>query len=370
MPTLSLRKLEQLLTSQGFLPKKVFADRGDCVFLEVMNIGNADTFLLYIPSKYEIQVEGDDGVYKLRSIELGEDGNIPTDYAGEPDDFEMEEKYEEIDADLSPADADHDNLVDHLESNYDHSISLRDIGKDDKDMLRNVFRQLRRLRNCVKGVKYKVAIVFKNYLCVVRRDDTMEGFMLKGYPERPDWVMMVVVDLETLYEKRAVVGLDIRTVRDAIYKVLDKNQLKHTKNLKKLLDKQQNLDAHSLVIYKSKRKFAAQLDSLYTLLERLESTEKRHIQNLMSIETRRTNQGVKGFHTDIDRTNEAARVEKELDALNDVKQEILQNILSIREQQEALVLRVDKIFFETSIMLDAILRNMTELEQLRKTCPQ
>lgn len=368
MPTLSLNKLEQLLTSIGFMPKKVFADKGDCVYLEVTNIANADSFLLYIPSKYEVEVEGKDGVYKLRSIEIGEDGNIPTDYAGEPDDAEMEKKYEEIDADLSPVDADHDNYVDHLESNYEHSISLKDIAKEDKDCLRNVFRQLRRLRNCVRGIKYKIAIIYKNYLCCVRRDDTMEGFMLKDYPARDDWTMLIVVDLETLYEKRSVIGLDIKTVRDAIYKVLDKNQVKHTRNLKKLIDKQKDIDMYSDSIYKSKVKFSERLEALYALLSRMEVAEKKVITDMMTLESRRSDKGIKGFHNDIDRVNKTSKLEKELENITDVKHDIIQNILTLRQQQETLSLQVDKIFFETSIMLDAILKNMNELNTLQKFC--
>lgn len=368
MPSLSLTKLEQLLTSTGFLPKKVFTDRGDCVYLEVMNIANADKFLLYIPSKYEIEADGNDGVYKLRGIELGEDGNIPVDYAGEPDDLDMEKQYEEIDADLSPANANHGDLVEHMESHYEHTISLKDMTKDDKNSLRNVFRQLRRLRNCVRGVKYKLAIVYKNYLCAIRRDDTMEGYKIKGYPTKDSWTMYIVVDLETLFSKKSVIGLDIRTVRDAIYRVLDRNQIKHTRGLKRLFDRQKDIDAHSAVIIKHKSKYTGNLETLYAMLARMELAERKVLDSLMVIESRRMDSGGVGLHTDMERITRTSKLEKELEAMSDVKQDIIKNILTLRHQQETLALRVDRIFFETSIMLDAILKNMSELESLQKIC--
>lgn len=369
MSSQSLSKLERLLTSIGFLPKKVFSDRGYAVYLEVMNISNADTFLMYIPSKYEIKVDSsNDGVYKLSSIELGEDGNIPADYAGEPDDHEMEQKYDEIDADLSPTRHDREDLVDHMESHYDHKISLKDITRDDKAGLRNVFRQLRRLRNCVRGVKYKLGIIYKNYLCCVRRDSTMEGFMIKDYPIRDGWTMMVTIDLETMYTKKNVIGLDIRTVRDAIYRVLDKNQIKHTRSLKHLIEYQKDLGLKSDAIYHQKLRYSTNLENLYKMLSRMEVAEKKVIDKLMTVQSRKQDSGIKGYHTDIDRLNNVAKLEKELDGMNDVKQDIIQNILSIRQEQETLALAVDRIFFETSIMLDAVLKNMTELDELHKIC--
>ncbi len=366
MPSLSLTKLEQLLTSTGFLPKKVFTDRGDCVYLEVMNIANADTFLLYIPSKYEIEADGNDGVYKLKGIELGEDGNIPVDYAGEPDDLDMEKQYEEIDADLSPTNT--GNLVEHMESHYEHTISLKDINKGDKAGLRNVFRQLRRLRNCVRGVRYKLAIVYKDYLCAIRRDDTMEGYKIKSYPVRDEWTMHVVVDLETLFSKKNAIGLDIRTVRDAIYRVLDRNQIKHTRGLKRLFDRQKDIDLHSSVIIKRKLKYTGNLETLYGMLTKMEVAERRVLDNLMILESRRADSGLKGLHDDMSRVNQTGKLEKELETMNDVKQDVIRTILGLRQQQETLALRVDRIFFETAIMLDAILKNMSELESLQKIC--
>jgi histidinol-phosphate aminotransferase len=66
-------KLEELLRSNGFLINKKFMIHGYAVYLEIFNINNAEIFLLYIPSKYEIYVEERTNAYKIKYMDLNED---------------------------------------------------------------------------------------------------------------------------------------------------------------------------------------------------------------------------------------------------------------------------------------------------------
>ena len=172
---LSFNKLEKLLTRKGLIPKKFFIMHGFIVYIEVLSIENADSFMLYIPSKYEIAIGLGDDVFKVKYIDVTEDGHIPGDYAGEPDNFDLDKEYDCDDIDLSPGLRSKGNLADHLEEKYNHPVSLKDNNKsDDIKQLREVFRQLRRLKFCTQSLKYKIAINFNNYLCCIRRDDTYE----------------------------------------------------------------------------------------------------------------------------------------------------------------------------------------------------
>lgn len=359
---LSLNKLERLLSTKGFIIKKYFTVKGFCVYVEVLSITNADSFLLYIPSKYEIQAEKGNNTYKVQYIELDEDGNIPGDYAGEPDNFDLEKAYDEVDIDLSQNDG-HD-LVDHLEENYNRPVSLKDITKDDKKDLCDVFRQLRRFRFCVQSIRYKLAIVFKNYLCCIRRDDALECFSIRNYSNRDNRKLMVSMDLETLYAKLDTVAVDVKTVRDGIYKVLDKNQLKHSRNLTHMLEQNNDITSYSNIVYIQKEQYVTYIMRLETMLAQLGDSEKKTVEKLMALDDRYSDPSLKGLHNDIERTHLTSKQEIELERINTVKQEIIRTIVVLKTKQENLMLKVDKIFFDNSVMLDAILKNMITLQSI------
>ena len=363
---LSISKLEKLLSRKGLLPKKFFVMHWLVVYLEVLSIANADSFMLYIPSKYKIAI-GSSGknVYKASYIDISEDGNIPDDYASAPDNFDIEKQYGGDDIDLSPNNRSHNDMAEYLEENYNHPVSLKDINKDDTRELREIYRQLRRLKFCVQNLKYKLCIMFKDYMCCIRRDDTFEGFIihhLRGTPERK---LMVTLDLETLYEKINTVSIDIKTIREGIYRVLDKNQSKHIRNLQKMLEQKNNLTTFSDVVLKKKTQYAEYLDRLEQLLSVLGKAEKRNIEKLVEIEELySTEASVKGLHTDIEKTHQVAKYETELSRINVVKQQLIRNILIVKAKHEDLALKIDKVCFDNTVMIDAIVKNFVILSEL------
>jgi hypothetical protein len=90
---LSFSKLEKLLVKKGLIPKKYFSIDGYIVYMEIFNIKNSDCFMVYIQSKYDISIdEHENNVYKIKYVDITEDGHIPNDYAGEIDENAVEEE--------------------------------------------------------------------------------------------------------------------------------------------------------------------------------------------------------------------------------------------------------------------------------------
>ena len=364
---LSLNKLEKLLSGRGLIPKKYFVIKGVIVYMEVLSISNADTFMLYIPSKYEIDIGDDNDVYKLKYIDITEDGHVPADYAGEPDNFELDKNYDGEEIDLSPG-INHKDIAGYLEEKYKHPVSLKD-NKDDLGknniQLREVFRQLRRLKFCTQSIKYKIVIVSGSYLCCIRRDDTYECFFIQNFEESTERRLMVSIDLETLYEKINSVSIDIKTVRDGIYRVLDKNQVKHVRNIEKMLEHKNKITLFSDLVTKKKNKYSIALERLENLLIDLVSSEKKIIEKITDLENRYFGQAsLKGMHVDIDKSNQISKYENELSRINVIKQELIRNILNVKTKHENLALRVDNIVFDNIIMIDAILKNFVKLSKV------
>jgi hypothetical protein len=360
---LSLHKLEMMVSKYNMLMRKIYTIDNYCVYLELLCINTGDVCMLYIPSKYEIKGRGADNEYKISYIDISEDGNIPEDYAGNPDNFDLENTYNEIDIGLETS---HKNMEGHLEESYNHPVSLKDMSKNDKKNLREIFRQLRRLRLCVQNLKYKLCITYKGYLCCIRRDDTFECFHITSLGNMDDTRTLVVTfDIETFYRKAEVLTEDIKTVRNGIYNILDKNQIKHTGNLHKILQYKTSLMSVSESCLNKKRQYTEGIIKLDKMLVELGITRELILTKLAEIDKRyRDNRGLKGIHRDIEKSHLTTKHETELSNVNAVKQEIISNIMELKLKRETLSLKLDKIFFDNTVMLDAILKNFELLTEL------
>lgn len=361
--TLSLSKLERLFSSKGLVINKYFIMHSLCVYFEVFNINNAETFLVYIPSKYEIKLDRGNNVYKIEYLDiLDKNGNIPRDYIEEPDNYELEKNYDEIEINLSPDTGNRKNLAKHLEENYNHPVSLKDITRDETQNLRDIFRQLRRFKFCVQSIKYKLVIVYKNYLCCIRRDDTFECFMCHFQSTNSDKRLLVSLDLETLYSKLNSLTLDIKTVRQGVFKVLNKNHLRNARSLKNMLDKNKSITDFSDDLYVKKEQYSMYITNLEILLEKIEKSQKKTLDKIDKINEKYEYSSFKGLNVDIEKSHLISRQEKELEKINGIKQDIVRNIEDLKKKQENLMLKIDKILFDNSVMLDAIIKNINSLE--------
>lgn len=364
---LSYEKLEGLLSTKGMIPKRVYASGGLCIYIEIMCVSSADSYLLYIPSKYEISAPNADHVYDIHFLEVDEDGSIPRDYAGDPDNIDLEEQYNPIEVGGVPVLGEDERIEDKLEESYNHPVSLRDMTKKDMGELRDVFRQLRRLRLCVQGLKYKIAIVFRNFMCCIRRDDTFEAFSIHTENRTPSRRMIMICDLETFYDKIETISTDVCTVRDGIYRVLDKNQLKHTRNLGLMLQQREQFAKNSDVVYAQKAKYSAYLAELQKMLADLSVSEQKIVEKLHAVnENGGREEGIKGLHSDVQLSHQTAQLEGELTRLNGVKQKIIVNILDIKDKLERISLTADSILFDVTVMIDAIVRNYRSMSDLCK----
>ena len=152
----SLNKLEKFISTRGLIIKKIFTINNEAVYLELFNINNAETFMIYIPSKYTIKARDRSNVYKLKYLELSEDDQ------DEINNYDAEKDYDEID--LSPEKINSDELESKLKENYNKPITLNSLSKTDVENIKDVYNQLSRLQFCVQNIKYKISIIYKNFI--------------------------------------------------------------------------------------------------------------------------------------------------------------------------------------------------------------
>lgn len=359
--TLSSNKLQELLSSKGLSVNRFYTVNGLCVYVDVFCSSTFDSFMLYIPSKYDIKPSGRIDTFSMEYLDVREDGYIPGDYGREPNDIALEKAYDEIDI----TEENKGDMVEYLEEHYNRPVALKNVSESDLTELRDVFRQLRRLKFCVQSLKYKLCISFKKYICCIRRDDTFEGYIVKGGSDDNRRRFFVTIDLESLYSKLDTVAEDITTIRDGVYAVLDKNHLKHTKCLSRMMDSKIILADSSVDILRKKAAYAAYISKFKLLLEELAQNSESTSQKIYDLrEGNSSNTGIKGFHSDMERGQKISKLDEELTRLNKLKKEVRANIAEVNAKYENIVLKVDKILFDNSVMLDAMLKNLNDLENM------
>ena len=359
---LSIAKLEQFLKSQGFLIKKIFEIENSVIYIEVFNINNADTFLLYIPSKYKINTDYKHSTYTLKYIDL-EDVNIFKNLNEKSESTDIENQYDNLDVDLDLGKT-HEDFEKSLKDNYDRELEIKDLNKEEIQNLKDIYYQLSRLKLSVKSIKYKLSILYKNYLCSIRRDNSMETFIIRDYRTndlKAERKIYVTIDLENLYKKISNISYDIKNVKNGIYKILNDNQIKNTKVLNSILEKKNSILLYSNLVYKKKLELETYIKVLEELLLKLNDKEKKLIEKILLINENNKNLNI---HNDIQNSHEVYNHEREIDKINLLKQEIIKDMIEIRNKQENMTLEIDKILFDNTVMINMINKNFNKLLEI------
>jgi len=362
---ISIRKLDNLLASKGFVCKTFFTYEGFCVYIEVFSVQNASSFMLYISPRYEMKIEERENVYEIKYMEISrEDENITNFYANEPDDVDIEEFYNSNEINFNNYNQQNSNLEKLLMEDYNKELSIKDINKDDTQNLKDIFRQLNRFMYCVQNIKYKLTIVYKNYLCSITKDNELDCFLILNYPRTDQRKLYIYIDLKTLYVKMETFVNDIRTVKDGIYKLLNQNQIKHTKVLNDMMEQKITVLQYSERVQIKKEELSVYICEFETLLQNLSENEKALYEKLDKVRGKNSEYGIKGLHDDIEKSHLIAHYESELEKIQGVKQEIIDNIIKLKTEQENITLKMDKILFDNSIMINEISKNFLKLAEI------
>ena len=111
---------------------------------------------------------------------------------------------------------------------------------------------------------------------------------------------------------------------------------------------------------KKKIEFELYIKNLENLLLKLNASEKAVIEKIFKLkEDKNTN-----VQNDIRNSHLIYNHEKELENINNVKQEVVKDILNSRTKQENITLEIDKILFDNSVMINIINKNFSKLLEI------
>ena len=359
---LSISKLEDLLNLKGFLATKFYIMHDVCVYIEILYKTNAESFLLYIPSKYKFIVKNIPNKYEIKYIDIKEINNITENYAGIPDKNDIENTYKEIDINLNQG----DDMEEQLEEKYKKQIILRDITNNDYKEVKDTVRQLKRLKFCIQNVKYKIAILYKNYLCTIKRDDSIECFLIKKINNANCKKLYITVDLELFYNKMDSLIINISTIKKGLYHILEKNYYTHNQIFQKLLNDKQDILSYSDYAYKKQREYQIHLTDSTQMLESINTSEKVTLQKIFNANKEYNNKEIKGLNNDIEKSHLLNNLNKELYEIQKIKEDIVKTIFELKTKTDNIIINMDKIMFDNNVMIEAVLRNFRDLKKICK----
>lgn len=345
---LQLNKLQELLINQGFIPNKYFIMDGTIMYIELFSINTAELFFLYIPSKYTFELDKGDDVFKISYLNISVADDMADDHLEKND---ITDNYNKINLDSG-------KIEEFLLDQYRTPIIIKDVSDEDNTNIKVVYRQIQRLRYSVLNIKYKVGILYKNYFCTVRRDDTIDCFSIKHYPRNDTKRLVIITDLEVLYEKGESLIEELKMVKDSIYSVLMKNQGVHSEIMGKLYRNQRDI----INIPKQAEIKQLQYDLLFSeykkVLDTISANEQKVLESIAQ-----NQEGTGGIHTDINRAHNQGKLEKELDDIRNKKNEIAKNMVLVKQKKENTILNIDTIMFNNTVMFDAMIKNFAKLKE-------
>jgi hypothetical protein len=351
--TLSIAKLEKMFASSGFFPIRYYTISGLCVYIEIKSKLNDESFIMYIPSKYEIVVSVGKNVYKIQDIDIHNDDHENIEI--------IENTYTELDIAMSPRSHRKDNFGKKLEEPYNKPIVLDNFSIDNKQEIREIYNQLNRLKHCIQTIKYNIGILYKNYIAVIRHEE-VEIYFIKNYKGDDKRKFIVITDLELFYTKNDNIYDDINKIRSGIYDVLNKNEKRHEKMIKTMIDRQINWDILMSNVNNKKSYYEFHIEKFETLFEDIKDSEKYKISQINNIEEKYNLK--ESLQSDIEKYHAKNKLQNELNDIILIKQEISKNLIIMRGELENILLSTDKILFDNIIMLDSLTKNIENLSKI------
>jgi DNA-binding phage protein len=359
----SVSKLEKFLTSKNLIPVGYFIMYNTCMYVDVISTTTADNFLLYIPSKYEFEMKPTrPNIYDMKYLEFdgSAEENVADEYAGKVDDAYIEDRYTEVD----PANKLEfkDDFSTKLEDNYNKPITLKDVPIEDSKEIKDLLRQVKRVGFCLKNIEYKAIIIYKNYMCSIKRDDSIECYILKKYNSKKTKTLYVTTDLEVLYKDSESIASNVKTVRKELYRVLDKNHNNNMKTLQKIMDMRNEISLLSENAFNKKMEYEKMLKDSYKMFDNIKTSENEIYEKILALKDKYDNDPkLRNLNGDIERSHIISKLKTELTETKKIKEDVIKAIFELRLKRDHAVLEVDKIMFDNTVMIECVMKNLSQL---------
>ena len=100
------------------------------------------------------------------------------------------------------------------------------------------------------------------------------------------------------------------------------------------------------------------------MLEKINTSEKKVLENIFQTNEKYNNEHIKGIHNDIEKSHILTKHNKDLKEIQKTKEDIVKTIFKLKTKREDIMLNVDKIMFDNNVMTECVLRNFNDLKKI------
>lgn len=355
--SLSIEKLTEICEMNGLVPLNYFRMKRSLLFVQTISLKQGYSFMINIPKKFNFDVKSEriGNIYKIKKLKINKD-NLNQPYKS-PDNHELDTLYSEIelqkkfDPDVNTAE-----LESKLLESYKKKIYLSSLDKEEFQQIKDIFRQIQRLKFCVQGIDYKISIIFKNYLCSLDENDDIECYYIKGFDKGVHRKLFVTLNLNLLFNNIDNLESNVSQVFQGVNQVLDKSQNTHYEKFIIMLDTCSQVKNHISLINKNRFEIKRLINQYENLIERSLKTERiidEKISNLRKPEK---------FSSEIDFVTERNKLDNKIINIKEIRGKAMEKLAVLRDKDSNISLTVDKILFDNIIMLNNITNNLKALE--------
>lgn len=348
---LSLGKLEKLVNKYNFAVASLYVLEKQCRFVKLVSLSSGTPVLVHVDSTYDFYVEDcDKHMVRITPVEFSFGDTVLEKYTRKPDPAVLEQKYPKITTSFEIPEEGVERI---FESRYKARTHLKDLARAEMCILKECFRQLRRLALCVQGLRYRACVSTHAYMCVSNLGESITGYALADN-DSVKKEFFPVCDLEFFYEKADFILSDAETIIASLYSTFAKNQ-KTTfdtttamlQNIPKSLSAIPALDAKKATLSASVAKNSNTLQAMHDAeTKMLADFEKAHEEK---------NVLVKG---DLEQRIRSAQHER---------RKLLRETIKLKEQLAHLNLVSDSFVFDLGILVHAAMQNAAELATLARS---
>ena len=344
--SLSIQKLNKLLIDNGVFPDKYYSYNKYILYIECIIVKTGKRFWLNIPEEYKFRSEKISNMYIIKPITLEENDEVVVEeFAKQFNDIDVYNSYEDSESKLDEA-FNENNISKQLSENYRYPITVKDIDEDDSKDIKDIKRQVERLRFSIMQTKYSICITYKKYFAILS-DKKILVFQIMNNSEifSKFRQLIVSIDLILFYEKLNRVDSEVSKIKLSIEKILETNYNKNINNINYMMKKGSLVIDKFNNLHEQKDKLDALEEKLGELFRCSYNAEREMLEKISIISKNRNSEG------------EINSLKRKIKETEDVKMNILNNIVKINEKKDNISLTLDKILFDNIVMMNSIIKN-------------
>lgn len=353
MPEFTLEQIQNYLNKLNMKIDTIYTIDDDCVFLKIHMTQISDFFVMYISSRYTIYKSNKYNCIEIKYVDLTETEEVAEDFANIDNEDDIEEDYDNIDND--------NNNIESIVRSYNKQLETKDYKK--LNDFKEIIRLIKRLRYCVSSQTLKIGIVYNNFICCVKKDNSLDTYEFRRNFESLRQ-LYIFIDIDSFFKEEITENfINIqKIIKNGIYTLLKNNKNKNIKKMETIFNKYKSSIIQNDIINESCQKLKTEQDDLYLLLLKNIKSQETVKLNMIKKDSYYSNKNT--VTADIDNSRFAEINNKKLKKLKEIESQIRRSHLNCKNKYDNLILVLDKIYFENIVMFNSIIKNLSELSTI------